>query len=203
MKLAIILGSTRPGRHSAKLAEWVVNNAKGVEGAKVELLDLQDYPLPFFDEEASPRFNPERHPNEAAKKWLAKLEEFEAYIIVTPEYNHSIPAVLKNALDYIDWQVKYKPFAIVSHGSAGGARAASHLKHVISEIRAVVIPTNLALTMRVSETFDENGTASEEVAERLAGPSATLQALLAELEWFSDALMEAKTKTKKFINSSM
>ncbi|HSX53465.1 MAG TPA: NAD(P)H-dependent oxidoreductase [Patescibacteria group bacterium] len=196
MKLAVILGTTRQGRHTEKLAKWVLEKAKTLPDTEVELLDLKDYPMPFFEEPVSPRFNPDRKPLPIAKKWLDKLLEQDAYIIVTPEYNHSIPGVLKNALDYLDWQVSKKPFAIVSHGSAGGARATSHLKHIISEIRAVVISSNVALTMRVSEVFDENGTLAEEFAAQEYGPDASLATSLNELKWYSDALSTARAQSK-------
>lgn len=192
MKLAVILGATREGRHSEKLAKWVVEQAKQLPDTEVTLLDLREYPLPFFDEAVSPKFNLNRHPKPEVNKWLNVLKTFDAYLVVTPEYNHSIPAVLKNALDYTDLQVAKKPFAIVSHGSAGGARAASHLKHVISEIRAVPIPTNLTLTMRVSEIFDENGTLAEEIDSSDSSPRHRLQGTLAELKWYSDALAAAR-----------
>ncbi|HVC36727.1 MAG TPA: NAD(P)H-dependent oxidoreductase [Candidatus Dormibacteraeota bacterium] len=195
MKLAIILGSTRPQRQTSKLAAWVFNKAQKMPSIEAEMLDLQDYPLPFFDEPMSPRYNPKRQLSAAAQKWLTKLESFDAYIIVTPEYNHSIPAVLKNALDYIDWQISKKPLAIVSHGSAGGARAAGHLKQIISENRGVAISSNLALTMRIGEIFDENGTLAEEVAKQPHGPETVLQNLLQELQWYSDALLSARLKS--------
>ncbi|MGZ6005066.1 MAG: NADPH-dependent FMN reductase [Candidatus Saccharimonadales bacterium] len=194
MKLAIILGATRQGRHSEKLAIWVAEQAKQLPDTEVTLLDLRDYPMPFFDEPGSPRFSPDRQSKPEVKTWLVKLAAFDAYLVITPEYNHSIPGVLKNALDYTDWQVAKKPFAVVSHGSAGGARAASHLKHIISEIRAVPIPTNLALTMRVSEIFDENGTLAEEIDSQDSSPRHRLQATLDELKWYSDALAIARAK---------
>jgi len=194
MKLAVILGSIRHGRHTEKLAKWVVKEAQKQPDIEVELLDLKDYVLPFFEESASPRFNPVRQPSPQAKKWLDKLQENDAYIIVTPEYNHSIPGVLKNALDYPDWQVSKKPFAIVSHGSTGGARAAGHLKQIISEIRGVVISSNVALTMRVSEIFDENGTLAEEIDTQDYGPKFSLHNSLDELKWYSDALVTARSQ---------
>jgi NAD(P)H-dependent FMN reductase len=193
VKLAVILGTVRQGRHSEKLAKWVVGEAKKQEGAAVELLDLKDYPMPFFEEPVSPRYNPDRQPVPAVKKWLDKLNEFDAYVIVTPEYNHSIPGVLKNALDYPDWQLKHKPIAIVSHGGAGGARAAEHLKGIISETQAVPVPINVALTMRLSEIFDEQGTLAEEVAAQEYSPKFSLENTLADLEWYSDALAAART----------
>jgi len=194
MKLAVIIGTVRSGRHSEKLAKWVYNQAGKLEHTDVEILDLADFQMPFFEEDTSPRFNPNRTLNPEVKRWLDKLEEKDAYIIVTPEYNHSIPGVLKNALDYTDWQVNRKPFAIVSHGSAGGARAAAHLKNIISEIRAVPIPVNMALTMRVSEVFDEHGTLAEEIDSKEHGPKDILANVLNELTWYSEALAAARSK---------
>lgn len=192
MKLAVILGSTRPNRKSDRIAHWVVQNARELEGTEVELLDLLDYPLPFFDEPQSPRYNENRPLNEVAKKWLTKLEKFDAYVVVSPEYNHSIPGVLKNALDYTDWQLNRKPAAVVTHGSAGGARAQTHLKLILSEARAVPIPKHVALTMKPADVFDEKGTLSEEVSRQETGPHVNIQALLDELKWYSDALAAAR-----------
>src|SRR4051812_1206618 len=135
MKVLIIVGTVREGRISTHQAKWIYKTANRQDGIEAELLDLKDYPLPFFNEPISPRYNPERQPEEAVKKWLDKVNEADAYIVVTPEYNHSIPGVLKNAIDYIDWQFNRKPSAIVSHGTVGGARAAMHLKEVLSEAK--------------------------------------------------------------------
>jgi len=195
MKVGVILGTVREGRHTEKLAKWVVKEAQKRSNVEVELLDLKDYPLPFFEEPVSPKFNPDRHPSAAAKKWLDKLAEKDAYIVVSPEYNHSIPGVLKNALDYTDFQVAKKPFALVTHGSAGGARGASHLKHIISEIRGMTISSNVALTMRVSEVFDEHGTLAEEIAGQEYGPVTSLNNSIDELLWYSDALATARSKS--------
>jgi NAD(P)H-dependent FMN reductase len=192
MKLAVVLGSTREGRHSGRVADWVCRHAKSIEGTEVELVDLADYDLPMFVEAVSPRYNPDRVVEGEAKKWLDKIGSFDAYVFVTPEYNHSIPAVLKNAFDYMTWELQRKPTAIVSHGSAGGARAAMHLKEILSEAQSVPIPKFVALTMRVNEVFDENGTISEEVAAQQYGPQFTLDTMLADLKWYSDALAPAR-----------
>jgi NAD(P)H-dependent FMN reductase len=194
MKLAIILGTTRQGRQTEKMAKWVLQTAQQRNDIQTELLDLKDYPMPFFDEPVSPRFNPERQLNEVVKKWLDKIKQFDAYIIVTPEYNQSIPGVLKNAFDYFDWQIAKKPFAIVSHGSAGGARAAVHLKNIISESKAIPISTNMAWTHRVSETFDDDGNLNDEQKKQEYGPEAILNNVLDELIWYSDALAAARNK---------
>ncbi|HSX45233.1 MAG TPA: NAD(P)H-dependent oxidoreductase [Candidatus Saccharimonadales bacterium] len=194
MKVGIILGSIREGRATERLAEWVVKTARQRQDLEVEYLDLREYPLPFFNEPISPKFNPNRNLSGVPKKWLDKLQDQDAYIVVTPEYNHSIPGVLKNAFDYLDWQVQKKPFAIVSHGGAGGARAAGHLKHIISEVRGMAISTNIAFTHRVSENFDDDGNLSKTITSQEHGPHVTIEHLLDELTWYSNALSAARSK---------
>jgi NAD(P)H-dependent FMN reductase len=111
MKLQVIIGSTRPGRISDRVAKWVAAEAKNLPDTSVDVVDLADYNLPFIDEAISPQFNPDRKPNEPARRWLSKLAEADVYVLVTPEYNRSYSAVLKNALDYVDFQMAKKPVA--------------------------------------------------------------------------------------------
>jgi NAD(P)H-dependent FMN reductase len=136
-KIAVIIGSIRPNRQGDKPAQWIFELAKQRGEFDVELVDLKDYPLPLFDAPASDMWMPS--PNEVAVKWQAKLNEFDGYIIVTAEYNRSVPGALKNA---IDWA--YKPFikkavAYVGYGSVGGARAVEHLRNIMTELQAVSI----------------------------------------------------------------
>ncbi|MEI9913812.1 MAG: NAD(P)H-dependent oxidoreductase [Candidatus Saccharibacteria bacterium] len=191
MKLAVILGTTRKGRQSVKEAKWIVKEAQKMQDTEVELLDLADYPMPFFDEAASPRYNPDRKPEGTVKKWLDKISEADAYIFITPEYNHSIPAVLKNAFDYLDWQMNRKPATVASHGSVGGARATMHLKEIISESKAVPIQQAVAFH-GISEGIDDEGNLSAELAANPYGPQTALNAALEELKWYSDALAKAR-----------
>lgn len=193
MKLAVVVGTVRQGRQTLKEAKWVVNEAKKVAGIDVELLDLADYPMPFFAEPVSPRFNPDRKPEANVKKWLEKLNEADAYIFVTPEYNHSIPGVLKNAIDYIDWQLNRKPATVVSHGTVGGARATMHLKEILSESKAVPIQQAVAFH-GISEGIDDEGKLAADLAALAYGPLTALKALLEELKWYSDALSAARAQ---------
>jgi NAD(P)H-dependent FMN reductase len=191
MKLAVILGTTRQGRQTPKETSWVVKTAEAIDDVNVELIDLADYPLPFFDEAISPRYNPDRDIHPEVVKWLDKVNEFDAFIFATPEYNHSIPAVLKNAIDYLTWELKHKPVAVVSHGSAGGARAAVHLKEILSESQAAVIPNGVALTA-MSDMIDEQGNLGEPFKANPYGPHTQLTMLISELKWYSDALAAAR-----------
>jgi NAD(P)H-dependent FMN reductase len=198
MKLAVIVGTTRPNRQTFKQAKWVVAGASEIEDIDVELVDLKDYPMPFFNEPVSPRYNPDRKISVEAKPWLDKLTEFDAYVFVTAEYNHSIPAELKNALDYSTWEMNRKPVAVVSHGSAGGVRAATDLKEVLSESKAVPIPNFVAM-LGMSELIDEEGNLGEAVIANPYGPQATLTKLLEELQWYSNALTAARVDEKVLV----
>lgn len=194
MKLQIIIGSTRPGRMSDRVAKWVNQQATSVNGIITEIVDLADYDLPFFDEAISPRYNPNREPNEVAKQWLAKLSEADSYIFVTPEYNHSTTGVLKNALDYVDYQFTHKPAAVVSHGSVGGARGAEHLKLILFELGLAVIPPAVAFVgiLGMNPVIDENGDLQQDVKDQPYGPQTALVTVVTELKWYSDALATAR-----------
>lgn len=191
MKLAVITGATRPNRTTHRQSAWIVKTAKQLAGVEVEHVDLRDFPLPFFNEPISPRYNPDRTPEPAVQKWLDKIGGFDAYIYVTPEYNHSIPGELKNTFDYLTGELKRKPSAIASHGTVGGARAAMHLKEVLSEAQSVVIP-NFSAVAHMSDVIDEEGNLDDTVAANPYGPQSQLGALLAELQWYSDALKAAR-----------
>ena len=200
MKLGVIVGTMRENRQTLKQAKWVVSAAKQNEDIEVELVDLANYPMPFFDEAISPRYNPNRTIDPRAKKWLDKMASLDAYVFVTPEYNHSIPAVLKNAFDYMTWEMLRKPAAIVSHGTMGGARAAMHLKEIISEARAVPIPNFVAMH-GMSEQIDDSGTLKEELRANPYGPQAALETMLDELNWYSDALAKAREPQKELVGT--
>lgn len=195
MKLQIIVGTTRPNRVTPRLAAWVADEARKMADTTVEVVDLIDYDMPFLDEPASPRFNPDRHINQAAEKWTSTLNKADAYVFVTPEYNHSIPGVLKNAMDYLTWEMVKKPSSVVAHGSVGGARATMHLKEILSEGRSVVIPTQVAFLGRINEKIDETGRLDKDLASQDYGPQTVLKNMLEELKWYSDALAAARAKS--------
>lgn len=195
MRLAVIVGSTRQNRQTLKAAKWVVKTGQEMDGIAPQLLDLADYPMPFFNEPISPRYNSNREIDPAVRKWLEAVAAYDAYVFVTPEYNHSITAVLKNALDYITSELIRKPAAIVSHGSVGGARAAVQLKEILSESRLVIVPQAVAF-IGLSGAVDDEGTLSEAAQATPYGPQGQLKSTLEELKWYSDALAEARNKER-------
>lgn len=188
MKLQIIVGSTRPNRVSDRIARWVAKQASDIADAEIEIVDLADYNLPFLDEPMSPQFNPNRQPNPEAKKWLDKLAEADGYVLVTPEYNRSTSSVLKNALDYVDFQMAKKPVALVAHGSTGGAQAVAGLRITLPGLQAVSVPTAAFLLDQIGAKIDENGDASED----LTVPAQSVKAVLESLAWYASALKAAR-----------
>lgn len=192
MKLQVIVGSTRPGRVSNRVGQWVKNEAAKLDGVEVELVDLADYPLPFLDEAISPQYNPNRKPEGVVKQWLDKVAEADAYILVTPEYNRSTSGVLKNALDFLDFQFARKPVGLVAHGSTGGAQAVGHLRGIIPGVQAVTVPAATFFSDRAAEHIDDDGNLSQELQNRPYGPLTALQKTLAEMVWYGQALAAAR-----------
>lgn len=185
-KIAVIIGSTRQGRQTDKLAKWA---AKGYEGkAEVEVLDLRDFPLPFFDEAISPRYNPERKADAETQKWLDKVAEFDGYVLVTPEYNRSTSAVLKNALDVLAYEADNKPFALLGHGTTGGAQAVANLRMALPGVGAISTPQALFFSDHLADSISDEGELKKEVAERPYGPQGQLATQADQLVSYADAL---------------
>ncbi len=132
-KIAIIIGSTRPGRNGKQVADWVLAQAQQRTDAEFELVDLADFPLPHLDEPAPASM--QQYQNDHTKQWSAKIAEFDGFVFVTPEYNHATSGVLKNALDYLNKEWSNKAAAFVGYGAVGGARAIENLRLVTAELQ--------------------------------------------------------------------
>ncbi len=138
LKLKVIIGSTREGRFSEKPAHWILDKAKQLD-VDTELLDLRDYPMPFLDTPVSPAYLNKEYKHDTVRKWSEKIEEADAFIIVTSEYNHGYPAVLKNALDWVFPEWNKKAVGFVGYGNAGGARSIEQLRQVVTELQMATI----------------------------------------------------------------
>ena len=132
LKIAIILGSTRPNRIGEPVARWVYDIAARRTDAHYDLIDLKDQNLPLLDEPVPPSLGQYSQPH--TKAWAAKIAQYDGFVIVTAEYNHGIPGALKNAIDYLFKEWNNKAAGIVSYGSAYGARSAEALRLVMGEI---------------------------------------------------------------------
>jgi NAD(P)H-dependent FMN reductase len=154
LKIAIILGSTRPGRNGKAVADWVLAQAQNRTGATYELVDLLDYPLPHLDESIPPSVG--QYTGEHTKAWAEKIAEYDGFVFVTPEYNHSTSGVLKNAIDYLYAEWNNKAAGFVSYGSLGGARAIEHLRGISAELQIATVRQQLSFSMFTDfENFSE------------------------------------------------
>jgi NAD(P)H-dependent FMN reductase len=193
-KIIIVSGSNRQGRGTPQVAEWVLATAKNTQSEhEFTLVDLADYDLPFMQEAYPPQNNPDRQLDGDVKRWVETMSEADGYLIVTPEYNHSVPAYLKNALDTLDYQLKRKPVAIVSHGAIAGARANEHLRLIInSNLGAVPVPESVTLNAMPAfgPVFDDN----HQLLEQYQGAQKPLENTLESLVWHTEALAKARTK---------
>lgn len=153
-KIAVVTGSTRPGRNNIAVANWVLENAQKRDDAQFELVDIADFNLPVLDEAMPAGF--QQYANEHTKKWSQTIAQYDGYIFVTPEYNHSISGALKNALDYISVEWNNKAAGFVGYGSAGGVRAVEHLRQIASELQLAHVRNQVQLSLFTDfENFSE------------------------------------------------
>jgi len=151
-KIYIIVGSTRPGRVGRTIAEWFAQHALKSQDVTFELVDLADWQLPLLNEPVPAKFAPPQHDH--SKKWAAKISEADGFVFVTAEHNHSIPASLKNAIDYIYHEWGGKPVAFVSYGWHGGKMAVKHLTDITTNLEMKVLPQQVAITF-TPDMFDQ------------------------------------------------
>ncbi|HEY0602105.1 MAG TPA: NAD(P)H-dependent oxidoreductase [Herpetosiphonaceae bacterium] len=185
-KIAVIISSTRETRFGEKPAQWIYNLASQRGDIDVEILDLRDFPLPFFDEVASNAWVPAK--NEVAQRWQQKVAEYDGYIFVTAEYNRSITGVLKNALDYAYPEWNKKPAAFVGYGSVGAARAIEQLRLICVELQ--MAPTRTGVHIQGAD-FMAVWQQGKNIAE-LEYLQQNAAAMLDELVWWTNALKTAR-----------
>lgn len=190
LKLQIIIGSTREGRFGDKAAQWIADIAKSDPNFQTEVVDLRDWPLPFYSEKASPTMLNGAFESELGKKWWAKIAEADAYIMVTPEYNHAPSAVLKNAIDWVGQPWNKKAVAFVSYGSVGGARAVDQLRPVVAEQQMASMRTVVHI-MAPWMLLDGEGKLKPGV---LDGYQESAQGMLQQLSWWGKVLRAARAQ---------
>ena len=188
LKIAIVISTTRATRFGHKPAEWVKSVAAERNNIVVEILDLRDYPMPFFDEVASNAWVPTT--NEIAQRWQKKVAEFDGFIFVTAEYNHGIPAVLKNALDYAYPEWNKKAAALVGYGSVGGSRAVEQLRLVAAELQLATIRTGVYIQGADFMAALREGKDLKEIPHLQQG----VRDMLDQLAWWTAALKTARQR---------
>jgi NAD(P)H-dependent FMN reductase len=191
IKIKVIIGSTRQNRFSDKPAHWIYTEAKK-KADEVEILDLRDYPMPFFNEPVSPAMSG-KYSNEIVKKWSEKIMDGDAFIIVTSEYNHGYPAVLKNALDSIFPEWNRKAMGFVSYGNAGGARSVEQLRQVVIELQMVPIRSAIHIPVDVYRAvMNEKVPADPDLFKPLRDPLDRVEVFLTELISMAKTLKVAR-----------
>jgi NAD(P)H-dependent FMN reductase len=144
-RIGIILGSTRPNRNGDQVAKWVYDLASRRSDAQFDLIDLLDHPLPHLDEPLPPSSG--RYQHEHTRAWADTIASFDGFVIITAEYNHSVPGVLKNALDYLYAEWNNKAVGFVSYGAAGGTRAAEQLRLICGALQMADVGQQVALSL--------------------------------------------------------
>ena len=185
-KIGIILSTTRQGRFADKAAAWLLELVSATQDLEFEIVDLRDYPLPFYDEPISPLWSPPK--NEVAQRWAKKIGSLDGFIFVTAEYNHSIPGVLKNAIDYVAHVVARKPAAYVGYGGVGAARAIEQLRLI--NIEQQMAPLKSAVHIGGADFVDvlKHGKSLEDKAHLV--PS--VNAMVEELAWWTHVLKDGR-----------
>jgi NAD(P)H-dependent FMN reductase len=145
LNIGVIIGSTRPGRVGEQVGKWVFELAGKRTDAKFELVDVKEFNLPLLDEPIPPSQG--KYSKDHTKKWAAKIDSFDGYVFVTPEYNHGICGALKNAIDFLFKEWNNKAAGFVGYGSAGGVRAVEHLRLVMAEVQVATVRNQVALNL--------------------------------------------------------
>jgi NAD(P)H-dependent FMN reductase len=185
LNIKVIVASTRQNRFSEKPSQFVFEEASKRPGLKVDLVDLRDYPMPFFDEALPPGLKgKEGYPDPVITRWREKVKEGDGFIICTPEYNHGYPAVLKNALDYVYYDWSRKPVAFVSWGGAGGTRGVEQLRLVTIELD--MVPIRFAVHIPNPWFIKDAGELRTDANVQAAST------LLEHLTWWASALKVAR-----------
>lgn len=199
VKIKVIIGSTRQGRFSEKPAQWIFDEAKKLQGVEVELLDLREFQLPFLEDPMPPSMAKGQYSSEAVTKWAEKIHDGDAFIIVSPEYNHGYSAVLKNALDVISPEWKRKPVGFVGYGSAMGARAIEQLRQVAVELQmapirhAVHIPVDIFMAHMMG-TGPTGPEMFEPIRKNPMGDA--VEKFFDDLLWWAKALKTARAESE-------
>lgn len=186
ISVGVILGSNRPNRAGAAVADWFMSQVSDTPEVKYELIDLEKVDLPFLDEAIPP--SQLKYSKDHTKAWSEQVAKHDAYIVITPEYNHSFPAVLKNALDFVYVEWAHKPIAFVSYGgSVGGSRAVEQLRQVAVELQMAPIRTQVMITA-VWSAFEDGKLKKENL---LGDP----EQLCTDLLWWARALQTARQQS--------
>jgi len=182
-RIGIIMSTTRPGRFADIPTQWLFNIAKERKDADFEIVDLRDYPMPFFEEKMPLHNAPAQNP--VALRWGKKIAGLDGYIFVTAEYNHSIPAVLKNAIDYLHSEIRRKPATFLGYGGTGAARAIGHLGEMLLAA-PLKLTVHIGMTEMIGMLREGKSMADYPYLDDYA------RRMLDEIVWWADTLKEGR-----------
>ena len=185
LNVGIILGSTRPNRNGEAVAKWVYDQVKDRREANYQLIDIRDYNLPLLDEPIPPSLGTYSQPH--TKRWAEAIANLDAFIFVTPEYNHSTSAALKNAIDFLYSEWNNKAAGFVSYGSAGGARAVECLRLIMAEMQIADVRAQVMFSL-----FTDFANFSEFTPDPRHEPE--LEAMLQQLVAWGEAMRTVRTQ---------
>ena len=185
-RIGVIVGSTRPGRFGDKPAEWIAARARAAGAFEVEVLDLRDYKLPFFDEQTSPAYAPSQA--DGAKAWQDKIASLDGFIATAAEYNRGPTAVLKNALDYAYREWNRKPIGFVGYGGVGGARAIEQLRLISIELQMAPVRAGVHI---VWADYMQIASGDKTLSD-FAHLNQAADDMLGQLAWWAKALKTAR-----------
>lgn len=187
--ISVIVGSTREGRFSEKPAKWILQHLQKRADVDARLVDLRDFPMPFFDQQATPA-TPGRpaYTHEVVQRWTAAIAQSDGFVFVTPEYNFGPPAVLKNAIDWVYPEWNRKAACFVSYGSVMGARSVQQLRLTLIELQLAPIRSSVHVPVATLRTHIQGGNVEAGLAE-LAAPA---EKMIDDLLWWTAALKTAR-----------
>ena len=185
IKVGILIGSTRPGRKAEAVAKWAHGIASKRGDAQFELVDLQAFDLPLLDEPVPPSLDKYSKPH--TKAWAEKIAGYDAFVFVTPEYNHGPSGALKNAIDYLYKEWNNKAAGFVGYGSAGGSRAIEQLRQVLSEVQIAHVRNQVMLSLFAD--FENFSTFKPAALQEPA-----LKAMLDQLVPWAEAMKQVRAK---------
>jgi len=190
--ISVIVGSTREGRFSETVGRWIHHELVERGGVETQLLDLRDYPMPFFDQPVPPA-TPGRaaYPDPVVQRWTRVVAASDGFVFVAPEYNHGVSGVLKNALDWVYPEWNRKAAAFVSYGGAAGARAVEQLRLIAVELQLAPLRAAVHIPLPILMTHLQGGDARAALAE-MKGPAT---AMIDDLLWWTKALSQARQNT--------
>jgi NAD(P)H-dependent FMN reductase len=188
LKLALIVGSTRPNRFADIPAKWIVEGARQRDDFTLDVLDLRDHPLPLFNEPAPVGYTGGKYSEPAAEAWRHLIGQYDGFIVTAAEYNNAPTAVLKNAFDSASFEWNRKPVAFVGYGGVGGARAIEHLRGIAVELQMAPIKHEVNIAMAEYLGVVQQGKTLDDFAHLVASRTAVFD----QMTWWGNALKTAR-----------